>query len=85
MDYLLTPPDDLQEAPLGNVDFSRFTDGSYLKGSSGKYCAGYAIANSVWCCWSSIFTYGYFSLTGWIIHPYMVLYFSQGQNWQYLY
>ena len=29
--YLLTPCDDLQEIPLGNVDFSWPTDGSYLK------------------------------------------------------
>ena len=43
MDHLLTPCNDLQEIPLGNNDFSRFTDGSYLKGDSGKYCAGYAI------------------------------------------
>ena len=43
-DYLLTPHNDLQEIPLGNGDFSWFTDGSYLKGDNGKYCAGYAIA-----------------------------------------
>ena len=41
MDYLLTS-DDLQEIPLGNIDFSWFTDGSYLKGDNGKYCAVYA-------------------------------------------
>ena len=29
---------------LGNVDFSWFTDGSYLKTDNGKYCAGHAIA-----------------------------------------
>ena len=28
----------------GNADFSLFTDGSYLKGDNGKYCAEYAIA-----------------------------------------
>lgn len=38
------PCDDLQENNLGNADFSKFTDGSYLKGDHGKYCAGYAIA-----------------------------------------
>lgn len=43
MDHLLTPCNDLQEIPLGNDDFSQFTDGSYLKGDSGEYCAGYAI------------------------------------------
>ena len=39
MDYLLTPHD-LQEVPVGNTDFSWFTD---LKGDTGKYCTGYAI------------------------------------------
>ena len=43
MDHLLTPSDDLQETPLGNLDFSSFTDGSYLKGDNDEYCAGYAI------------------------------------------
>ena len=45
MDYLLTLGD-LQEIPLSNADFSQFTDGSYLKGNNGKYCARYAIATS---------------------------------------
>lgn len=43
-DPLLTPPDDLQETPLGNADFSWFTDGSPLMGDHGKHCAGYATA-----------------------------------------
>lgn len=42
MYHLLTPPDDLQKILLGNIYFSRFTDGSYLKGNNGKYCAGFA-------------------------------------------
>ena len=28
----------------GNAEFSLFTDGSYLNGSNGRYCAVYAIA-----------------------------------------
>ena len=40
----LTPCNNLEETPLTNADFSWFTDGSYLKGESGKYCAEYAIA-----------------------------------------
>ena len=43
-DHLLTPHDDLTETPLDNADFSWLTDGSYLKGDNGKYCARYAIA-----------------------------------------
>ena len=39
MDHLLTPGDNLQAIPLGNTGFSWFTDGSYLKGDNGKYCA----------------------------------------------
>ena len=31
IDNVLTPCNDLQEIPLGNVDFSWFTDGSCLK------------------------------------------------------
>ena len=31
---------------MGNVDFSRFTDVSYLKGDNGKYCPGCAIISS---------------------------------------
>lgn len=42
MYHLLTPPDDLQKILLGNIYFSRFTDGSYLKGNNGKYRAGFA-------------------------------------------
>lgn len=38
------PCDDLQENNLGNADFSKFADSSYLKGDHGKYYAGYAIA-----------------------------------------
>ena len=41
-DHLLTPCDELPESSLGNADFSWFTDHSYLKVDSGKYCAGYA-------------------------------------------
>lgn len=42
-DHLLTPYDHLQETPLYNINFPRFTDGSYLKGENDKY-AGYAFA-----------------------------------------
>ena len=45
-DHLLTPHDDLQKIPLGNIEFSWFTDGSYVKGDNGKYCAVYAIITS---------------------------------------
>ena len=45
-DHLLTPRNDLQKIPLGNIYFSWVSDGSYLKGNNGKYCAGYAIATS---------------------------------------
>ena len=41
-DHLLTPRNDLQKIPLGNIYFSWVSDGSYLKGNNGKYCAGYA-------------------------------------------
>ena len=44
-DHFLTLLDVLQEIPLGNADFSWFTDDFYLKGDSSKYCAGYAITN----------------------------------------
>lgn len=40
----LTPCDDLQETPLGNADFSWFTDGSPLNGDSGKCHSRYATA-----------------------------------------
>ena len=43
-DHLLTLCDDLQDIPLGNIDFSWFTNGSYLKVDSGQYCAGYVTA-----------------------------------------
>ena len=43
MHHLLTPQDDLQGIPLGNADFSWFTDGSHLKGDNGKYSARYDI------------------------------------------
>ena len=43
MDPFLTPNNDLQEIPLGNADFSWFTNDSYLKEDNDKYCAGYAI------------------------------------------
>ena len=44
MCHLLTPYDDLQKIPLSKTDFPWFTDGTYLKGDNGKYCAGYATA-----------------------------------------
>ena len=46
MDHLLAPCEDLQLTPLSNTAFLWSTDGSYLKGENGKYCAGYAIANT---------------------------------------
>lgn len=36
----------IKEIPLSNIDFSWFTDGSYLKGDSGIYGARYAIMKS---------------------------------------
>ena len=45
MDHFLAPRNDLQEIPLSNIDFAWFTNGSYLKGNNGKYCAGYAIVS----------------------------------------
>ena len=45
VDHLLTPHN-LQEIPSDKVDFSLFTDGSYLKGDNVKYCTGYAIINT---------------------------------------
>jgi len=39
----LTPHNHLEEIPLITADFSWFTDGPYLKGENGKYCAVYAI------------------------------------------
>ena len=46
MDHLLTPCDNLWEILLDNFDFSWFSNGSYLKGDSHKYCAGYLTATS---------------------------------------
>lgn len=45
MDYLWTSFDDLQETSLTNVDFSWFTDCSYLKNENDQHCSGYAISN----------------------------------------
>ena len=46
MDFLLTPCDNLQEIPLGNIDLSWIIDGSYLRDDNGKYCAKCATATS---------------------------------------
>ena len=43
-DHILILCNVLQEIPLGNTDFSWFTDVSYLKGDNGERCAEYAIA-----------------------------------------
>ena len=43
VNHLLTLHGDLQETLVGNVDFSWFTGGFYLKGGDGKHCARYAI------------------------------------------
>lgn len=43
MNNFLNVHNDLQEIPLDNVDFSWFTDGSYLKDEKGKYYAGRVI------------------------------------------
>ena len=45
-DHLLTPCNDLQKIPLGNIYFLWVSVGSYLKGNNGKYCVRYAIATS---------------------------------------
>ena len=72
---------DLQEIPLGNADFSWFTDGSYLKRDNGKYCAGYIITNP--------FDVGATSLPMATLAQQAELHtgldFSPGQNCQYLY
>lgn len=47
MDHLLTPCGNLQEVPLGNVDFSWFTDCTYLKANNGKCCVGVVPFNVV--------------------------------------
>ena len=84
MDHLLTPLNDLQEIPQGNVNFSLFTDGSYLKGDNGKYRINYAIttlsgvveaASAPMA--TSVQQTELFTLTG----AYTL---SQGQNCQYL-
>ena len=45
-DHLLIPRNDLRKILPGNIYFSWVSDGSYLKGNNGKYCARYAIATS---------------------------------------
>ena len=45
MDLLLTLRNDPQEIPVGNTDFSWFTDGFYLNDGNGKYCARCGITN----------------------------------------
>ena len=39
-DHLLTLGDDLQDIPLGNINFPWLTNDSFVKGNNGKYCAG---------------------------------------------
>ena len=68
------------EIHLGNGDFSWFTDGCYLKVTMANIVL--VMLNSFW---GNIFTDRYFSQTSWIICSYMGLYFSQGQNYQYLF
>lgn len=34
---------EIQEIPLGSIDFPWFIDGFYLKGVKNKYCSGYTI------------------------------------------
>lgn len=45
-DHLLTSHDDLQETPMANVDFSWFTESSYLKTENSKYCTRYAVSTA---------------------------------------
>ena len=63
INYLLSSCDDLQDIPLGNTDFSWFTKGSYIKDKMANTVLGIYCYSS-WCCWGSIFIYGYFSSTG---------------------
>ena len=44
-DYILTLCNDMHEIPLGNTDFSWFTDSFYLKGNNDKYCAEFTTRN----------------------------------------
>lgn len=44
VDRLLIFYNDLWKIPLTNPDILWLTEGSYLKGDHGKYCAGYAIS-----------------------------------------
>ena len=46
VDHLLSPCEDLQEASLGDTDFSWLTDSSYLKDDNGNFCAGYVVATT---------------------------------------
>ena len=85
MDHLLTPHDDLQEIPLGNIDFSWFTDGSYLKGDDGKYCAGYALATPFDVIKVALLPMDTSAQQTEFYTLIWDLYFSQGQNCQCLY
>lgn len=47
VDHLPYPYGNLQEMPLGTVDFSWFTDRTYLKANNGKCCVGVVPFNVV--------------------------------------
>ena len=43
----MTPSDDLRESPITNVDLILFTDGSSLRGPTGKYEARHAVVSPI--------------------------------------
>ena len=57
---------EIQEIPLGSIDFPWFIDGFYLKGVKNKYCSGYTIRILLmllrqhlylWLCWLNRLNY----------------------------
>ena len=46
MDHFLAPCHDILEILLSDIDFSWFTDGSYLKGNDGANTVLYAVISS---------------------------------------
>ena len=69
---------------MGKGDFSWFTGGSYLKGDNGKYSAEDAITTSFNVVESASLPMAPSAQQD-ELYSYMGLYFSLGQNCQYLY
>lgn len=84
MDHLLTPHDDIQEIPLVSSDFLWNTDVSYLKAANGKYCARYVIAAPFGVVEKAPLPMAISSQQTEFYILTWDLYFSQGQNYQYL-